>query len=67
MTSANISGFKPCSNITEIQKTFPSLDGILEGDTSFGVSSTIVDCSSSDIKILREGPISFEKINCALK
>ena len=63
MSSANQSGEQTCSTIEEIEKTFPSLDGILEGIVSFGKASTIVDCTSKEIKILRLGPITLEEIN----
>lgn len=41
----------------------PNLDGIMEGNVIFSKGSTIIDCSSDDIKILREGPITIEQIN----
>ena len=63
MSSANISGESPCTSLDEIEKTFPELDGMIEGNVVFGLSSTIVDCTSSSIKILREGPITIEQIN----
>lgn len=66
MTSANKSGQATCTNIDEIEKTFPTLDAIMEGDVLFGKGSTIVDCVSEPIKILREGPISMEQIIEAL-
>lgn len=62
MTSANMSGKSTCTSLDEIENTFPSLDGILEGNVSFGEASTIVDCTSNKIKIQREGPISLEQI-----
>ena len=62
LTSANISGEKVCNSLENIEKTFPNLDGILEGEISFGQASTIVDCTSDEIKIQRPGPISLEKI-----
>ena len=65
MTSANISGRKTCENIEEIKKECPNLDGILKGKIKFKEASTIVDCTS-DIKILRSGPIDIEKINSVL-
>lgn len=67
MTSANQSGKKICTNLDEIEKACPSIDGILEGNVSFGKESTIVDCVSEPIKILRKGPISFEQIMEVIK
>ena len=61
LTSANISGEKVCNSLDDIEKTFPNLDGILEGEISFGQASTIVDCTSSEIKIQRQGPIDSVK------
>lgn len=63
MSSANISGKPTCTSIEEIEKTFPTLDGIMEGEVHFGKASTIVDCTTDVIKILREGPISLAQIN----
>ena len=62
MTSANQSGNSECNNLDEIEKTCPLLDGIMEGKVSFSKASTIVDCTSEKIKILRVGPISLEQI-----
>ena len=62
MTSANQSGSPVFTNLDEIEKSCPNLDGMLEGNVSFGQGSTIVDCSSESIKILREGPITLEQI-----
>lgn len=67
MTSANQSGKKECTNLEEIEKNCPLLDGIIEGTVIFSKGSTIVDCSLDKIKILREGPISKEQIKNALK
>lgn len=62
LTSANQSGMPTCTNLNEIKKACPSIDGMMEGTVSFGKGSTIVDCSNNEIKILREGPITMEKI-----
>ena len=62
MTSANLSEQPTCSNLTEIEKVFPSLDGIMEGNVSFGIASTIINCTSNTIKLERPGPISMEDI-----
>ena len=62
MSSANISGKPACTNLDEIEKSCPNLDGMMEGEVSFGIGSTIVDCTKEKIEILREGPISLEQI-----
>lgn len=64
VTSANKSGEPTCISIEEISKTFPDLDGILEGNIIYGESSTIIDCTSKEKLIVqREGPISIDQIN----
>ncbi len=67
MTSANISGEPVCKSIEEIKEKFHNIDGILEGKVSYGQASTIVDCTSDEIKIIREGPISLEEILRVIK
>ena len=62
MTSANRSGEPTCNSLEEIEKACPTLDGMMEGNIHFGEGSTIVDCTSDEIKILRFGPISMEQI-----
>jgi len=62
MTSANLSGEPVCKTIKEIENVFPNIDGILEGEVSYGQASTIVDCTTDEIKIIRQGPIAFEEI-----
>ena len=66
MTSANKSGEEVCKTLEVIEKKCPDLDGMLEGTVSFGQASTIVDCISNEIKILRKGPISEDEIIKAL-
>ena len=63
MTSANKSGEDVCKTIEEIEEKLPEIDAILEGKTLFGKASTIVDCTSNELKIIREGPIKLEEIN----
>ena len=67
LTSANLSGKLECRNLDEIESTFPNLDGMMEGDISYGVSSTIIDCTNDTIKIQRPGPIKEEQILDVLK
>lgn len=62
MSSANQSGEPTCKNLDEIEKACPKLDGMMEGKILYGKGSTIVDCTSNKIKILRQGPISIEQI-----
>ena len=62
MTSANKSEEPECTNLDDIENACPLLDGILDGNVVFGEASTIVDCSSEELKILRIGPISIEQI-----
>lgn len=68
VTSANISGQASPSTAEEV---FAQLGGRISliidgGKTPGGVPSTLVDCTSDDIKILREGPISLEEIKLKL-
>jgi len=62
MSSANQSGKATCTNLDEIEKACPLIDGMLEGEVLFGETSTIVDCTLEEVLILREGPISMEEI-----
>ena len=63
MTSANQSGKATCTNLEEIENSCPNLDAMMEGKVKLGKESTIVDCTSKNIRILRIGPISMEQIN----
>lgn len=62
MSSANRSGENTCTNLDEIEKSCPTINGMMEGSVSFGKGSTIIDCTSEEIQILRLGPISIEQI-----
>lgn len=62
MSSANQSGEPTCVDLDEIEKACPGLDGMIEGNVSFGKASTIVDCSLDELKVLREGPVLFEDL-----
>lgn len=66
MSSANQSGEPTCTSLDEIEKACPNLDGMMEGKVSFGMASTIVDCTSVNVKILRQGPITEEQIKKVL-
>lgn len=62
MTSANKSGESTCKNLNEIENACPLLDGMLEGEVLFSIPSTIVDCTSNEIKVLRSGPIQIKQV-----
>ena len=64
VTSANISSQPSPTTADEVYQQLGSripliIDG---GRTPGGVPSTLVDCSGSEIQILREGPISREQL-----
>lgn len=67
MTSANQSGEPVCTSLDEIEVSCPTLDGMMEGNVSFGEASTIIDCTSEEVKILRQGPVTMEQIQKALQ
>ncbi len=63
VTSANLSGGANTSNTEEV---LAQLDGriacVVDGQSGGSVASTIVDLTTDEIKILREGVISRERI-----
>ena len=65
--SANKSGEKPALNSEEAVAIFKNEVGyIFKGTCPGGIPSTIVDLTGEQVKILREGPISFEDIKQVL-
>ena len=68
-SSANITGEEPPRNINEIsKKIIDNVNIILDGGTSTGGKpSTIVDLTSDRPRMIRNGPISFEKIMITLR
>lgn len=67
VTSANQSGAKTALTSEDVLEQLPKIDGIVLGECQKLQASTIVDLSQEEIKILREGPISFEQIQNAIK
>jgi L-threonylcarbamoyladenylate synthase len=64
VTSANLSGGPSSKTAAEV---FAQLNGriplILDGgQTPGGLSSTVVDCTGSELVILRQGPISMQQL-----
>lgn len=69
VTSANISDQPSPTTADEV---LAQLDGRIPliidgGKTPGGIASTVVDCSSQEVRVLREGPISKDEILEALK
>lgn len=61
--SANKADQPPCMNSKEVVKVFgDQLDYIVKGKATGKSSSTIVDLSTPETKIIREGPLSKEDI-----
>ena len=69
VTSANVSG---AVNPTTAQDVLAQLEGRIQlvldgGRAPGGVPSTVVDCSNSELTILRPGPLSLEQLLQALE
>ena len=62
-TSINISGQPPLNDYHEIEKEFgDEIDYLFEKEVkSSNVSSTVIDCTSEDIKVLRQGEIIIKQ------
>ncbi len=68
VTSANISGAQSPVNAEEVYEQLGGripliLDG---GPTPGGIPSTLVDCTTPELKILREGPVRMEELRSTL-
>jgi L-threonylcarbamoyladenylate synthase len=68
VTSANLSGAPSSVSAKEVFEQIGEvvpliLDG---GKTPGGLSSTVVDCTTDEIRILREGPVSQAELEAAL-
>ena len=67
VTSANQSGQPAALSAAEAAHALPDIDGVMDGSCAGGVASTIVDCTCSPVRILRQGPLSEEKIRQVLE
>jgi tRNA threonylcarbamoyl adenosine modification protein (Sua5/YciO/YrdC/YwlC family) len=57
-TSANRHGEAPAATAAEVAATLEGeIDAIVDGGRSRGLASTIIDCTTSIPRVLREGPI----------
>lgn len=62
--SANISGENPTHTSDEVLKQLDGrISAVVIGESGGSLSSTIVDVTNDDFKILRQGPISEEEIS----
>ena len=68
VTSANISGSQSPVTVEEVYDQLRGRIGLIidGGKTPGGVPSTLVDLTSTELKVLREGPISLEELLLAL-
>ncbi len=59
-TSVNLSGEEPINNVDDIKDKFANIDYIITDKEEFSsVSSTIVDLTTKEIKIIRQGEIKI--------
>ena len=67
-TSANLSGRPGLTNAAGVRREFgDSVDFVLDGgEAQGGVASTIVDMTQGEVRVLREGAVSWEEIGSAL-
>jgi len=63
-TSANVSGQAPARNAMEVESYFPAgIDLIVDGgEVTATEASTVLDVSSSEPLLVREGAISREQL-----
>ena len=65
--SANKAGEKPAFHSEEVKNIFGNeIDYVVEGECVGGVASTIIDLTTPEVKIIREGPVTKEMINSVL-
>jgi L-threonylcarbamoyladenylate synthase len=68
VTSANISGWQsPVTAQQVYEQLADRIDLIIDGGkTPGGVPSTLVDCTTRELKVLREGPVSLQQLLATL-
>lgn len=68
LTSANVSNKETSDDVMEIIEEFDGIvDMVIMGDKISKVSSTIIDVTSGQVRLVREGAIPFNKICDLLK
>lgn len=60
VSSANLSDQKNAISATEIAKTLPNIDLIIDGGTCDNKASTVAKIFNNKISILRQGPINLD-------
>ena len=68
-TSANLSGRPGLTNAASVREEFgDAVDFVLDGGESHGgVASTIVDMTKNEVRVLREGAVSWEEIEATVR
>lgn len=67
VSSANVSGQPAALTAREAENALSNAWGILEGVCENRQASTILDCTSENLKVLREGPLSLEEIRAGIE
>jgi L-threonylcarbamoyladenylate synthase len=65
VTSANPHGQPPCTSAAEVTAAFAGI-GVVDGGRCDGVPSTVVDCTVSPPRCLREGGVPWPWVEAAL-
>ena len=70
VTSANISGEQALYDFEKVYQTFNNtshIKGIIKGSCQSGTPTTVVDLTSDEIKVIRQGQITKEEIEKVIK
>lgn len=63
LPSANLSGHQTATTSMEVhQQLGGRIDAIVEGVALGGQASTIIDCTQEELKVVRPGPITLDKM-----
>jgi len=63
VTSANMSNSEECNNDKEVLAQLDNrISAVVKGEAKSHISSTIIDCTGSELKCLRQGEITLEDI-----
>jgi L-threonylcarbamoyladenylate synthase len=64
-TSANHHGQAPATTVAEVLAQVPGVTLVLDGGACTGMSSSVVDATGADLKLLRAGRVPWEDIQAA--